>query len=230
MKRPGFPLAGGLALAVSLGSAGAVFAQSQPTGQPQVLAVPEAPPVASVPQALPAPDLPPPQVPGQTLNPPPPGLTPTPLPQPQVGAGQGSSQDEAAGSSSPTSNAAASQPAQVKPVWLPRGGAILDVLDKEDGAITRMSVPAGSSFTSGKLRIKVGACVVRPADQPPDAAVYLVVKPTDGTGQSAAQPAASDSAATDAPLFRGWLIRSEPGAVVVGDATVTFRVIGCSGS
>ncbi|MCF3947738.1 DUF2155 domain-containing protein [Acidiphilium sp. AL] len=211
---------GRIAIAVAIGTIGAIGLAR--AGSPQVLAVPEAPPVASVPQALPAPDLPSPQVPALTLAQPP-GLVRNPLPKSMIQRGTSGTAPGAAGGNGQT------QAVQAKPVWMPRDGAILDMLDKEDGAVTRLSVPVGSSFARGKLRIKVGACVVRPKDAPPDAAVYLTVRRIAGPASNDAQNTATSDAAPDSPLFRGWLIRSEPGAVVVGDATVTFRVIGCSG-
>ncbi|MGC9270515.1 DUF2155 domain-containing protein, partial [Acidiphilium sp.] len=112
-------------------------------------------------------------------------------------------------------------PAAVKPIWDQRAVAVLDVLDKEDGAVHRLRVPVGSSVSEGKLSIAIGACVVRPADMTPDAAIFITV--TSST-------VSADAASSDgAPLFRGWLIRSEPGATVVGNAAVTMRLIGCTG-
>ena len=207
---------GRILLAVAIVAAG-MPDLAHAAGGGHVVAVPEAPPVASVPRVLPAPALPSPQVPAQIAQPP--GLVRNKLPRSMIERETpGSAQGAAGGAAGGISKTATSQ---VKPVWRPRGGAVLDMLDKEDGAVTRLSVPVGSGFARGKLRIRVGACVVRPKTAAPDAAVYLTVRRIAG--------AAKREAASGQPIFAGWLIRSEPGAVVVGDATVTFRVIGCSG-
>lgn len=201
--------AAGSALTVALVAAlaagpGAAHAQQGNGGA--VTSVPEGPPVSSSPhvavpdEALPAPDLP----------------------------GSGAVPSGPAGQVSPRSagnpqvTAPAAAPQQIKPIWDPRQVAILDVLDKADGAVSRVSAPVGSSFTEGRLKVTIGACVVRPDDMAPDAAIYMTVK---AMGSASRDP--GDAAAREASLFRGWLIRSEPGATVVGDGSVTFRVIGC---
>ncbi|MCW8305476.1 DUF2155 domain-containing protein [Acidiphilium sp. PA] len=208
--------------ALSLGLMPWAAAQtSQPTSlapvplSPSIMAVPNAPlpaPAPSLPapaqsKSLPAPDLPAPNLPAGTLTMPPPPLT-TPGQSAVVGG--------------TPSTAEGGAPAQVKPIWKPRRTVLLDVLDKEDGAVHRIDVPVGSSASEGRLSIEVGACVVRPKDMTADAATFLTVtsKPVQGNGSSTG----------DTPLFRGWLIRSEPGATVVGDAAVTFRLIGCGSS
>lgn len=172
---------------------GSVLARSAPPVSRAPLAPPGATtPGAAMPEgALPAPNLP--------NAPDLPGLTGTPLIAPP----------------SPGTPQAALPPAlpeRVKPDWMPRQSATLDVLFKADGAVSRVTAAVGDRLTEGTLRIRVGACVVRPPDMPPDAAVYLSVRRNDSGHE----------------LFRGWLIRSEPGAAVVGDAAVTFRLIGCS--
>jgi hypothetical protein len=183
---------------------------------PGVIATPNAPlpapaegqslPTPTEGQSLPAPDLPAPDLPtGSSVTPPPDA---TALARP-------------AGSDALQPTGTGNAPAQVKPIWDRRGSAVLDVLDKEDGAVHRIEVPVGSSVVEGKLTIGVSACVVRPQDMTPDAAIFATVtsKPVS----------ANASSSSDTPLFRGWLIRSEPGATVLGDAAVTFRLIGCGG-
>ncbi len=88
------------------------------------------------------------------------------------------------------------------------------MLDKVDGGIDDLSIPVGGQTKSGDLQVSVLACVTRPPDTSPDAAVFISI-----------QPSADQSGP---PLFRGWLIRSAPAAAAAGDASVTFRVVGCS--
>lgn len=204
------------------------FAQNSVLGG--AAAVPLAPPVA----AVPAQPYGLPQV--QTPNtPPPPGMVQTPLPPADTGGTNGESgsaapverQNPAPGSND--ANAAASQPAVMPAApntWLPRRNAVLGVLDKEDGAVSRLVVPVGNQVTRGKLQIKVLACVARPPSLPPDSAVFLSVRSLDQQGQDS--PAQNQADQAEQPLFRGWLLHSEPGASVVDDATDTFRVIGCT--
>lgn len=126
-----------------------------------------------------------------------------------------------------TPSPAAPQPAASPPqnIWLPRQNAILGVLDKESGAVSRVAVQVGNSVVQGNLRIKVLACVVRPADQAPDAAVFLNVQNSEQTQEDTSlSPQNADNGGT---LFSGWLLRAEPGASVVSDARDTFRLIGC---
>lgn len=183
--------------------------------EPGMIATPAAPMPAI--EALPAPDLP------QRGSPSPGPAVITPM-TPGSGADPPATDYSGANSRPPAAGAlaAAGAPVQVKPVWHRRTTAVVDVLDKEDGAVARIKVPVGTAVTQGKLRVRVGACLVRPKTMAPDAALYITVQalPT-------AQPAGPST--RGAPVFRGWLIRSEPGATVVGDAAVTFRLIGCTG-
>jgi hypothetical protein len=120
----------------------------------------------------------------------------------------------------PDGTAPASPPApDVAPVpqnvWVPGTRATIGVLDKVDGSTDQISIAVGAAAQKiGDLEISVQSCVNRPPDQIPDTAIFLTVQnPADDAG---------------APLYRGWMVRSMPGAAVVGDAGETFRVIGCS--
>lgn len=116
--------------------------------------------------------------------------------------------------------AAASQPAppDVAPTppnnWTPAQTAVLAVLNKVDGSTAQLQLPVGGAAqTSGDLTVSVQACLNRPAGQIPDAAAFLTVTPVQ---QGAA------------PIYRGWMLRSAPGATFVGNAGQTFRLVGCS--
>jgi hypothetical protein len=161
--------------------------------------VPPAPSIMSTPLTSPPAQATP------TLPAPPPGLVQTPMPAAPAGP-------------APATAATAPAPADTTPTapntWVPGKTAILGVLDKVDGGANQISIPVGGQANVGDLQVSVQSCVTRPPDQIPDSAVFLSVQNnTDSSGS---------------PLYRGWMVRSTPGATVVGDASETFRVINCS--
>jgi hypothetical protein len=103
-------------------------------------------------------------------------------------------------------------PEQRPNVWLPAGAAKLQALDKVNAQATAMTVKVGQSATFGSLTITVRSCVVRPADQPADAAAYLDV---------------TDSHA-DSPPFNGWLLWHEPAVSMMEHPIYDIRVAGCT--
>jgi hypothetical protein len=91
---------------------------------------------------------------------------------------------------------------------------VLGVLNKVDGSTAEITLPVGAQAqTTGDLSVSVQACLSRPAGQIPDFAVFLTVAPTQQA---------------EVPIYKGWMLRSAPGATFVGNAGQTFRVIGCS--
>jgi hypothetical protein len=104
-------------------------------------------------------------------------------------------------------------PAPAAPqAWLPRGTAEVQALDKVNARNTTLSVKVGQSATFGSLTIKVQACMVRPPDQPQDAAAFLVI--TDShEGQ---------------PGFSGWMVAAAPSASMLQNPIYDIRVTGCS--
>ena len=229
-------LLSGVALAQTL------LGQSLP-GQ-NTLAVPPAPPVVAAPPT-------PPSAPTAEPPPPPPGLVETPLPPPDSGTNSGSAPADAntdngnsggdqttqmqavspsapapAGNGSvpaPASNgsaAASAQPApqDVPPVlsndWVPGKTAMLGVLNKVDGSTSTLTIPIGGQATAGDLTVSVQACVSRPPGQLPDSAIYLTLQ--------------SKNAQDGGQVYRGWMVRSTPGAADAGNASEAFRVITCS--
>jgi hypothetical protein len=188
--------------------AGAAWAQDQ---TPTVV-VPPAPPIVAAPVAPLTPPVPPAP---QAATPP--GLVETPVPS--------ATPDQTAPDADQGTPATAANPTPAAPTvpdlaptpdntWLPANTALIGVLDKVDGSTSQLTIPVGGQATAGDLQVSVQACVTRPPNDIPDAAIYLSVQPAAQSGQ--------------APLFRGWMVRSAPGATVVGDGGVTFRVINCS--
>jgi len=202
-------LARAVAVMATLG-AGAAFAQSPGGSDSNAIAVPPAPPVVAAPpsaiQPIPVPAAPPPGL--VTATPPADidtGATQAQTPPADNSGGQGQAQDQST----------APDIAPVPPnTWLPGKTAQIGVLDKIDGSVSQLSIPVGGQSVVGDLQVSVQACMTRPPDQVPDDAVFLALQSTEN--------------ASAPPDYRGWLVRSAPGAAVAGDASETFRIIGCS--
>lgn len=96
--------------------------------------------------------------------------------------------------------------------WLPATTVKLQALDKVNAQSTALTIKVGASATFGSLTIMAKACVVRPADQPADAAAYLDV--TDSH--------------PDAPRFDGWMLKDEPSVSMLQHPIYDLRVIGCT--
>jgi hypothetical protein len=174
---------------------------------PPLVAAPSAP-VAPVAPVAPTPPDSLPVTPPDSLSALPPDAAVTPPPagtaQPPISPVAGTGTTPAAPDAVPV----------IPNTWNPQKTATIGVLDKVDGSTATVNIPVGGQQTIGDLAVSVLACVIRPPDQVPDAAVFLATQPV------------TPGAAT--PLYRGWMVRSSPGATEVGDAGETFRVIGCS--
>jgi hypothetical protein len=190
-----------------------------------VIAVPPAPPLVAAPPSAPIPSVP--------AAPPPPGLVP--LSPPPVSSGNANSDNGAnsgnadnanpdnggntpatpiPGQTDTTSNQIPDTAPTPPNTWVPDKIAKIGVLDKIDGSVSELSIPVGGQSTVGDLQINVLACVTRPPSQVPDAAIFFALQSTDNLSAP--------------PAYRGWLVRSTPGAAVAGDASETLRVIDCS--
>jgi len=104
-----------------------------------------------------------------------------------------------------------SPPAPAPPGWEPRGAAELQALDKIDDRSASLNVPVGQTVQFEHLLISVRACLVRPADQAPDAAGFLqIVDKHPGT-----------------PGFSGWMLAAEPYVSMLQHPAFDVRVLGC---
>ena len=97
-------------------------------------------------------------------------------------------------------------------VWAPASVAKLEALDKVNAQATELTIKVGQSATFGSLTITVKACVIRPPDQPADAAAYLDV--TDSH--------------PDSPGFDGWMLQNEPSVSMLQHPIYDLRVTGCA--
>lgn len=96
--------------------------------------------------------------------------------------------------------------------WLPDSVAKLQALDKVNAQTADLTIKVGQSATFGSLTITVKSCLVRPSDQPADAAAYLDV--TDSR--------------PDSPGFNGWLLEDEPSVSMMQHPIYDLRVTGCA--
>ena len=121
--------------------------------------------------------------------------------------------DQPAGTGQDGQNHAPSAPATAEQpnIWLPGQTAKLQALDKVNAQATALTIKVGQSATIGSLTIAVKACLIRPADQPADAAAFLDV--TDSH--------------PDAAGFKGWMLATEPSVSIMQHPIYDIRVTGC---
>ena len=96
--------------------------------------------------------------------------------------------------------------------WLPATTVKLQALDKVNAQAAALTVKVGQTATFGSLSITAKACVVRPPDQPADAAAFLDI--TDSHPDSA--------------NFDGWLLQAEPSLSMLQHPVYDLRVTGCT--
>lgn len=97
-------------------------------------------------------------------------------------------------------------------VWQPRSGATIQALDKVNARHAVLTLKPNEPVTYQSLTIVLKSCVVRPPDQPADAAAYVTV--TDSrAGQGG---------------FSGWLLRSSPATSMMQHPIFDLRLNGCT--
>ncbi|HVZ10602.1 DUF2155 domain-containing protein [Rhodopila sp.] len=150
--------------------------------------------------------------PAPAVTAPPPAQTPGAPPGAPPAAG-GAAPD-AAGNAPPGGAPAPDMTPQVQwpNKWAPAGTARLQALDKVNAQVQPLTVKVGQTVTFETLSITVKSCVVRPPDQPADAAAFLDI--TDSH--------------PDAPGFTGWVLANEPSVSMMQSPIYDIRVTGCS--
>jgi hypothetical protein len=98
-----------------------------------------------------------------------------------------------------------------QPQWLPKAGAVIQALDKINAQNAVLKLKDGESGQFGSLTITVKACVVRPPDQPQDAAALLSVTEKHSGQQG----------------FEGWMLKAEPSVSMLENPIYDLRVMGC---
>ncbi len=96
--------------------------------------------------------------------------------------------------------------------WLPAATVKVQALDKVNAQAAVLTIKVGAAASFGSLTINAKACVIRPTDQPADAAAFLAV---------------TDSHA-DAPGFSGWMLKDEPSVSMMEHPVYDLRVAGCT--
>jgi hypothetical protein len=115
--------------------------------------------------------------------------------------------------SAPPSVAATPPATMERPnTWLSGSVVKLEALDKVAAQSAALTIKVGDSVTFGSLTIVAKACVVRPTDQPADAAALLVV--TDSHPDSGG--------------FSGWMLEDEPSVSMMENPIYDLRVTGCT--
>lgn len=92
----------------------------------------------------------------------------------------------------------------------------LGVLNKVEGSTATLTVPVGGQVVSGDLTVSVQACVNRPPGALPNSAAFITLQSTDVV------------ATPVEPVYRGWIVKSLPGASDAENADEAFRMISCS--
>ena len=126
--------------------------------------------------------------------PPPPSPLPTTTPSPP-----------------PVAGGVQQNPSAPVPSWLPKQAGDLRALDKVSAGVTPFTLRVGQGAHYGSLTIFLRACLVRPPNQPADAAAYLDI--TDSR----------DSAVG----FHGWMFVGEPEVSMLEHPVYDIRLAGC---
>ena len=121
-------------------------------------------------------------------------------------------QTEQGGAGGAAPEAQQTQPSMTWPNdWEPRKVARIQALDKVNAQVRVLTIPVGQSATFGSLTILAKACVVRPKNEPPDAAAFLVVTDSHPSTQG----------------FTGWMLEDEPSVSMMEHPLYDLRVVGC---
>jgi len=174
-----------------------MLGQSRPGGAQGPTPVPSTAPLAPV-QILPLPGVTTPGA-GQQAQP-----MPAPLPPSQPAPAQ-----PAPATTAPMPPSAA--PAVPIPgEWVAQGTAELRGIDKVTARTTPLTAKVGETIRFGPLSVTVRGCAIRAADLPQDATAFLEVAETG-------QP----------PVFRGWMLLSQPQLGLVEHPTHDIRLYAC---
>ncbi len=106
----------------------------------------------------------------------------------------------------------AAGPALAQEGWVPKATADIVLLDKIRAQPSNVAVKVGDSTAFGSITVKVTSCVVRPPDQPADAAAYVDV---------------TDNRQGGGGVFHGWLLVKTPAVSQMEHPVYDLRLMGC---
>lgn len=109
-------------------------------------------------------------------------------------------------------SAAPPAPVERPNIWVPAAVAKLQALDKVNAQASELTIKVGQAASFGSLTITVKSCMIRPPNQPADAAAYLDI--TDSH--------------PDSPGFDGWMLQDEPSVSMMQHPIYDLRVTGCA--
>ncbi len=95
-------------------------------------------------------------------------------------------------------------------------GAVLRGLDKRDGTVRDMELPAGGEARFGKLSIALRECRYPEGNPAGDAFAFLTIRE------------AGREAGREAPVFRGWMIASAPALNALDHQRYDVWVLRCT--
>lgn len=107
-------------------------------------------------------------------------------------------------------------------LWVQRGMAELQMLDKVTARVSVVRVPVGRPGRYETLTIRVAACFGRPPDEVPDAAAWMEI--ADSRRPGATRPSAGGEGQT---VFRGWMFANAPGVSMLEHPVYDVRVLDC---
>lgn len=110
----------------------------------------------------------------------------------------------------PATPATATPPVPIPGEWVAQGTAELRGIDKVTARTSPLTAKVGETIRFGPLTVTVRGCAIRTPDLPQDATAFLEI-----------------AEAGQAPLFRGWMLLSQPQLGIVEHATHDIRLFAC---
>ena len=102
---------------------------------------------------------------------------------------------------------------------LPSSHAVLRLMDKVTGRVTKLNVQVGENLEFGKLNILVKKCFTRPPEEAPENKVFLTVFETTLKEEETQMQL----------IFNGWMFSSNPALSSMEHPVYDIWVLKCQG-